>query len=590
MTNLEVQIGADVKDLIKKLDLTEKQLKDLEKLSQKTGKGFDKGLKGAESSVSKLGKSTANATPTLQEFSRVIQDAPYGIQGVANNITQLTSQFGYLKNQTGSTKAALKAVVGTLTGPAGILLAVSAVTSILVSYGDEILEAVGSTDKLTESTKEFLGEAKSEITQLQALVSIAKNESKSRGVREQAIKQLNEKYKDYLGNLSLETINSEKAKVAVDELTKSLIREAQIRGISKLIEEKALELAEDEIEAKKNAEKQSKKIIAVNKATTKSYQEQREAFATFGKDYKNIIDSISKESGKRFVSGAIEEDTKEAREEINEFTNFLQQKLEEQLEFDSLFKIKKGSGSKAGREIAESVNSGIESVGINTDSLNIDDVKNDFGGLKEVVSTSLNDASEASKIFASAVGNSFHALSSQIAQSMQTGNAVVDAFTSSLISSLAQLAAAQIQALITEKIIGKGKLLVEQSKSNANAITAATNTAAAIPVVGSALLPGLIASNLAIVNGAFAGLQAFAKGGFSGDNNLAYLNKNELVLRPFEQAALFNALRGTGISANNNNSNTSTNEGIIGETIMRGTTQVIQYRRANRKMSKYYNS
>ena len=34
------------------------------------------------------------AVPAMNEFSRVIQDMPYGMQGVANNIQQMTVQFG----------------------------------------------------------------------------------------------------------------------------------------------------------------------------------------------------------------------------------------------------------------------------------------------------------------------------------------------------------------------------------------------------------------------------------------------------------------------------------------------------------------
>src|SRR5690606_30494513 len=42
------------------------------------------------------------------EFSRIIQDAPYGIIGVGNNITQLTQSFASLRAQSTSTGAALK--------------------------------------------------------------------------------------------------------------------------------------------------------------------------------------------------------------------------------------------------------------------------------------------------------------------------------------------------------------------------------------------------------------------------------------------------------------------------------------------------
>ena len=47
-------------------------------------------------SQSKLGASTGAATSAALELGRVISDAPYGIRGVANNVSQLASQFSFL--------------------------------------------------------------------------------------------------------------------------------------------------------------------------------------------------------------------------------------------------------------------------------------------------------------------------------------------------------------------------------------------------------------------------------------------------------------------------------------------------------------
>ena len=86
-------------------------------------------------------------------------------------------------------------------------------------------------------------------------------------------------------------------------------------------------------------------------------------------------------------------------------------------------------------------------------------------------------------------------------------------------------------------------------------------------------------------------LPKFALGGFSGDNNLAFLNKNELVLRPMEQASLYNAIRGHNLGTLANSSGNDLKETtIMGEVVLRGTTQVIQLRRSERKMNRFYNS
>lgn len=238
MTELEVKLSADIKALESELKKAEAKLKgfgeNVDKQGQKTKKGFDA-----------VGKGAANATPTLQEFSRVIQDAPFGIIGVGNNITQLVSQFGNLQRATGSAGAAFKAVIGSLAGPGGILFAVSAIVTALTLYGDKLQLTSGFTDELSKKTAEFVGQAQNEIEVLRNLVSIASDENQSKKVREGAIQRINEKYGKYLGNLDEESIKTNAVKSSIDALTNSLLKQAQVRGIQALIEEKYKDSAED---------------------------------------------------------------------------------------------------------------------------------------------------------------------------------------------------------------------------------------------------------------------------------------------------------------------------------------------------------
>jgi len=194
---LEIQVGVNVDDLTKGIAKSQKELDRLRNEQKKLDKEYKNGIRTEKEyyqqstknraeikrltqsinketnalikldnvqdqvgkGMKKVGKTTsANATPALQEFSRVIQDAPYGIQGVGNNITQLVSQFGYLSKATGGGSAALKAMLSSLAGPGGVLFAISTLVSLLTVYGDEIKGFISGTkdakaeqDKLTES-------------------------------------------------------------------------------------------------------------------------------------------------------------------------------------------------------------------------------------------------------------------------------------------------------------------------------------------------------------------------------------------------------------------------------------------------------
>ena len=114
-----------------------------------TATGFDKVSSGLKNTTDALKTTAAEATKTgnalksnlnagansagqsIRNLSRVVQDAPYGFIGIANNINPLVESFGRLKAETGSTGGAIKALVGGLSGAAGLGLAFGAVTSAI---------------------------------------------------------------------------------------------------------------------------------------------------------------------------------------------------------------------------------------------------------------------------------------------------------------------------------------------------------------------------------------------------------------------------------------------------------------------------
>jgi len=201
---LNIEISAKVDGLKKGLITAEKGVK-----------SFGNQANQMASKTNKMASAVkVNAIPATQEFSRVIQDAPYGIQGVANNIQQLTSQFGYLSAKTGGAKAAFKAMVGSLVGPAGILLAVSVVTSLLVAFGDEIGNMIRGSENAADRIKkldEAIGDLDVTLTNLKLKKKIADifgqdttelDRKKLKGLKDQLVLQ-KEKLKVALDNYNI---------------------------------------------------------------------------------------------------------------------------------------------------------------------------------------------------------------------------------------------------------------------------------------------------------------------------------------------------------------------------------------------------
>ena len=115
--------------------------------------GLDKVTKSQQTlknSMQQTSDKTGAATSAVLELGRVVQDAPYGIRGMANNITQLVSQMGFATKSAGGFTGALKQMGKAMLGPLGVVFAVSAVVSILDGlYGGQ-KKSEKSTEDLTE--------------------------------------------------------------------------------------------------------------------------------------------------------------------------------------------------------------------------------------------------------------------------------------------------------------------------------------------------------------------------------------------------------------------------------------------------------
>ena len=143
ITAQEQRLSASTKTLNTQLANTKRNVKGLGAPTVRLGQNFDKNANALNS----------NGIPAMTSFSQVIQDAPYGMRGMANNIQQMTMQFGYLSKSAGGTKGALKAMISSLAGPAGVLLAISAVTTILVKYENQLFKTNEEVDKGTLANK-----------------------------------------------------------------------------------------------------------------------------------------------------------------------------------------------------------------------------------------------------------------------------------------------------------------------------------------------------------------------------------------------------------------------------------------------------
>ena len=126
---------------------------------------FKKGLDTATKNASKfigngkkgltgISKATGGATSATLELGRAISDAPYGIRGVANNLSQFASQFSFMSNKIDETTGKVVGFNGAIKnlGRAiranAVLLAIQLIIAALDHFA-------GSTKKAEEATNNY---------------------------------------------------------------------------------------------------------------------------------------------------------------------------------------------------------------------------------------------------------------------------------------------------------------------------------------------------------------------------------------------------------------------------------------------------
>jgi hypothetical protein len=177
-------------------------------------------------SFDNLKRSAGAATGAAISFGRIIQDAPFGIIGVANNIQNFGEQFAALGGKATTAGQRLSMFFTALIQPANLaILAVSALTAAWQAYSLGLFDSEEKTQDLrteTEKLNDSLNNveknlnavdsarlegskgAANELVELQLLNSILTDTSKSELERIRVYNLLLEKYPRIIGNITQE--------------------------------------------------------------------------------------------------------------------------------------------------------------------------------------------------------------------------------------------------------------------------------------------------------------------------------------------------------------------------------------------------
>lgn len=211
--------------------------------------GLEQASRRASDALGKVQKSAGNSSQAMINFGRVIQDAPYGIQGVANNIDPLIQSLG---------------------GSAGLSIVTSLATSALVLFGKELFKSSNATFRAKEDLKEFTNvfgyNAKNveqarkqleeyhtmvssvveknaeELGKVSALVDRFKESNTTRSEQIGIIKQLQKLAPDYFGKLDAESAKVRDVTTAYqlynNEIVKTIETQIRLAELNDLIKDR----------------------------------------------------------------------------------------------------------------------------------------------------------------------------------------------------------------------------------------------------------------------------------------------------------------------------------------------------------------
>ena len=379
---------------------------------------------------------------------------------------------------------------------------------------------------LTDATEEYAlinvtasESIASEKAEMEKSLAVAKNQIVSKEERIKAIKRLNSLSPEYLGNLNLETINTESAKIATDKYVDSLLQKAKVMAA----QDKLVEVQKQLLDLQLGQNDAAKPSV---------WQSLSNAIFSFGNSTK-----FATKSGLTIVENMTEEE-KQLNALQNKLTSFLQTNnalVSSNKNVASSFEAV--NSQSLGRRKITTVNT-IKTEGANilspldalvaklpTQEKIISETTGRITGDFEYIYAVANSVGDA-------VGDAFELLGNNVAKGLGLASDGFEGFVGGLFSTITKLISLMLASSISQSIAG------------ATASGTATGPAAVFTT------PAFIATAVGGVLSAFAAIPKFATGGIvpgnltSGDRTLIRANAGELILNAAQQNNLARQLGG----------------------------------------------
>ena len=210
-------------------------------INSKEYQNLTKSMRFYQSQMDMSTGATGSASSAAMELGRVLSDAPYGIRGVANNISQFASQMAFAAKSTGSLSLAFKDLWKALMGPLGILIVIQGVIAAFEKASMTKKKVKEETDSLTQSFG-------LQTTKLMVLKSALDDSNVSLEDKKELVKKASKEFKDLNIEIDENGKLTDASRIAIDEYSLALVKNAKAKAIANLITKEMNKQAKLEVE------------------------------------------------------------------------------------------------------------------------------------------------------------------------------------------------------------------------------------------------------------------------------------------------------------------------------------------------------
>lgn len=283
----------------------------------------------AEQAARDIEKFSKQSRTAITSLSLVLQDLPFGFIGIQNNLPNVLTAFGNLDTKTKGLKGVLKDLGSSLIGPAGLYLAISAVTAAVTyaikEYGSltnavNVLfgansSAVKAQNDFNKALSEAAGNTGGQIAKINILAATIQNENTTQKERLAAYRELKKINPDVVAGIDEQNLSTAKSIKLIGENAKAQLEYIKLQTKATAISKALDKLEERRFEAngKYNAEREKEKKLIESLRIAEEKRDKGEKLSTLQINNlarKNILLTDQSERVKEAADG-IAEITKE---------------------------------------------------------------------------------------------------------------------------------------------------------------------------------------------------------------------------------------------------------------------------------------